>query len=281
MSDPSTADPAPTDDYQASVDRWHQGRLDRLRAPAGWLSLVDRLLLEPGENHLPIGTATLTEDQTVHFRAHPQATVLLEGAPVTERILRADAGGPPDRLESGGRSYELIRRGPAFAIRVKDPRSALLQQFTTIARYPVDPRFRVVARFEPYDPPRITRMSFDMGEGDPRTVPGVARFQLDGHALALEPIIEPSSQRLFFVFGDLTNRAGDTYPGGRFLYADPPAAADLAGAPAQVVVLDFNLAFNPPCALTEFATCPAIPAGNRLPLAVLAGERRYHPPVGH
>jgi hypothetical protein len=274
----SAPDPAVADaDYLASVERWHASRIERLLAPTGWLSLVDRFPLEPGPNPLPIGTATLQGEQVL-FEADPKRTVLLDGAPVTERQLRSDDGGRPDRLECDGRGYELIRRGPAFAIRVKDPRSPALLHFAGIDRYPVDPALRLVARFERYQPPRTTRMTFDIGEGDPRTVPGRAHFTLAGQELALEPIIEPSSQRLFFLFGDLTNRAGDTYPGGRFLYAELPSPPAQAGAPEQMVV-DFNLAFNPPCALTEFATCPAIPAGNRLAVAVLAGERRYQAPT--
>ena len=256
--------PIDPEQHARQVDTWHQGRLTRLRAPDGWLSLVDRQLLEPGDNHLSIGTARL-EGDTVHFRARPELSVMVAGQRITERTLHAADGAASERLDCDGRSYQLIRRGAVFAIRVKDPLAPALQSFNGIERYPVDPSSRVVARFEAHHPPRSIRLSFDLGEGPERTVPGVAHFQLRGQTLSLEPIVEEDSRRLFFVFGDQTNRI-DTYPGGRFLYADIPAGDE--------VVLDFNLAFNPPCAFTEFATCPAIPPGNRLSVAVTAGERR-------
>jgi uncharacterized protein (DUF1684 family) len=97
-------------------------------------------------------------------------------------------------------------------------------------------------------------------------VPGRAHFPIDGRPFTLEPVLEEDSGRLFFTFADESNRS-ETYPAGRFLYASVPTADE--------VVLDFNMAFNPPCAFTEFATCPITPAHNRLPVAVTAGEKRY------
>jgi uncharacterized protein len=111
---------------------------------------------------------------------------------------------------------------------------------------------------------------FDIGTGWRRQVPGVARFSAGGRDFALEPVLEEDSNRLFFVFGDETNRT-ESYPAGRFLYGDVPAGDE--------VVLDFNTAFNPPCAFTEFATCPVTPRANRLAIAIPAGERRYEPPA--
>jgi uncharacterized protein (DUF1684 family) len=68
------------------------------------------------------------------------------------------------------------------------------------------------------------------------------------------------------MFGDATNRT-DSYPAGRFLYAEIPGNDE--------VVLDFNMAFNPPCAFTAFASCPVLPAGSRLPVRIAAGEKRW------
>jgi uncharacterized protein (DUF1684 family) len=251
--------------HRRSVERWRQARLGRLLSPSGWLSLVDRVLLDEGDNQLDIGVATLS-DGRVTFRAAPGVPVTLAGQPVGECELRADENGAPDRLDSGGRSYELIRRGGAFAIRVKDPRAPTLAEFRGLEFFPIDPAFRIEAQFQRFDPPRTTRHTLDIGEGAVRVVPGLASFTLAGRPCALEPVIDEDGRRLFFVFGDATNR-DTSYPGGRFLYAEFPAGAEL--------VLDFNLAFNPPCAFTPFSTCPAIPAANRLPSAVTAGERRY------
>jgi uncharacterized protein len=68
------------------------------------------------------------------------------------------------------------------------------------------------------------------------------------------------------VFRDLT--AGkETYPAGRFLYADMPRNGS--------VVLDFNKAYNPPCAFTPYATCPLPPPQNRMRVRIEAGELKY------
>ena len=74
-------------------------------------------------------------------------------------------------------------------------------------------------------------------------------------------------QGLFFVLADRTSGHG-SYPAGRFLDAGWP------GEDGKVV-LDFNRAYNPPCAFTLFATCPLPPPENRLDLAITAGEKNY------
>jgi uncharacterized protein (DUF1684 family) len=254
-------------DYQRTIELWRERRVQRLRASDGWLTLVDRILLGEGDNELPIGTITL-RDGVAELRARPGVT--LHEQPVARRVLRSDEGGPSDTLLFAGRSYELFRRGPVFAVRVKDPRAPALAAFAGLGHFPLDPSWRMAARWEPYRPPRQTVHQFDLGAGWQREVPGVAHFARDGRALSLEPVLEEDTRRLFFVFADETNPT-QTYPGGRFLYAPLPAG--------DVVELDFNLAFNPPCAFTPFATCPLVPPQNRLPLPVTAGEKRYLGPL--
>ena len=257
------------DAWREDVQRWREARLFRLQAPGGWLSLVQRLQLDEGDNALDIGTVTLTGGQ-VRFQARADVVVTRNGSPLSAFDWRADAeGASPDRLESGGRSYELMRRGSVLVVRARDPRAPTLRDFPGLEHYPLDPRWRVVARFERYDPPRTTRHDYEIGEGEPRSVPGLAHFQVDGQALTLEPVVDGDGRRLYFVFGDASNGRG-SYPGGRFLYAELPGVK-------SELVLDFNLAFNPPCAFTPFAICPAVPPANRLPVAVAAGERYRGP----
>jgi uncharacterized protein (DUF1684 family) len=250
-------------EYERSIEEWRALRESRLRAPGGWLTLVDRVVLDEGDNELSIGTITLRSGEA-RLRARPG--VMLRGAPAGERVLRSDEGGPADPLELEGRVYELFRRGDAFAVRVKDPRSPALQAFAGLDYFPIDPAWRISGRWERYQPPRQTLHQYDIGPGLPRQVPGRAHFEIGGRAFSLEPVLEEGSGRLFFTFADETNRT-ESYPAGRFLYATPPAGDE--------VLLDFNMAFNPPCAFTAFATCPVTPAQNRLPVAVPAGEKRY------
>jgi uncharacterized protein (DUF1684 family) len=251
------------EDYARGVNEWRQLREQRLKAPDGWLTLVDRILLDEGENQLPIGTITLREG-AARLRAAPGVT--LDGQPAGERVLRSQEGARADSLQFEGRTYELFRRGDAFAVRVKDPRSPALLGYAGLEHFPIDERWRLVARWERYQPPRTTLHQFDIGPGWERQVPGIARFTLEGLDLALEPVLEEDSRRLFFVFADQTNRT-ESYPAGRFLYATLPRGDE--------VELDFNLAFNPPCAFSAFATCPLTPSQNRLAVRVPAGEKRY------
>jgi uncharacterized protein (DUF1684 family) len=255
--------------HEQSVTVWRRAREERLRSPTGWLTLVDRLLLEPGENELPIGTITL-RDGVARLRVPPGLDVRLEGQPVTERVLASEEGAPPDRLDFAGRRYELFRRGDAFAVRVRDPGAPALRAFSGLEYWPIDPAWRISARFERYQPMRATQHQFDIGTGWTRPVPGAIHLVLDGRPFILEPVLEEDSGRLFLVFGDLTNRTAESYPAGRFLYAENPSGSE--------VVLDFNQAFNPPCAFTAHATCPVTPPQHRLPVRIAAGEKTWHMP---
>ncbi|HET8941077.1 MAG TPA: DUF1684 domain-containing protein, partial [Rudaea sp.] len=106
-----------------------------------------------------------------------------------------------------------------------------------------------------------------LGQIDKVTVPGAAVFERDGKTYRVEPVIEtPGDKSLFLVFADKTS-GKETYGAARFLYADAPKDGK--------VILDFNQAYNPPCAFTPYATCPLPTAQNRLKLRVTAGEKRY------
>ena len=259
----------PSPEYQSEIARWREGRVRRLRSPGGWLTLVERRVLAEGPTDVPFGTVTVHRGQA-RLRVRAGAAVSIEGKALDdagpERILRTDEDAPAETLTFEGRSYEVFRRGDVFAMRVKDPDAPALRTFGGLEYFPLNPDWRIVARFERYDPPRHTAHEYDIGTGSRRQVPGVARFGAAGRALSLEPVLEEESDRLFFMFGDLTNRT-ESFPGGRFLYAERPAGDE--------VILDFNTAFNPPCAFTPHATCPVTPTQNRLPVAIPAGELRY------
>jgi uncharacterized protein (DUF1684 family) len=257
-----------TTEHLRVIEAWRAAREHRLRTSDGWLTLVDRLLLDPGDNALPFGVANL-EGDVVRVRVQPEraADVTVDGQPVVERALQPREGVPSDVFVFEGRTYEIYRRGDAFAVRVKDPQSAALRNFSGLTYFPIDPAWRIAAAFERYHPPRTTVHALDVGASGPRQVPGLARFAIEGRPLALEPTLEEDTQRLFFVFADKTT-GRESSPAGRFLYADLPGTDD-------TVILDFNRAFNPPCAFTPFATCPIPPPGNRLPVPVAAGEKDY------
>ena len=242
--------------YEREIQDWRERRVARLTEPWSWLSLVDRQSLSHGPNEIGPGTFTLAADGTVSFAPRP-GVALLPG-PVT-------ASQP---LLFEGRRYELLERGGASWIRVRNPQAQTRTSFAGIRYFPVDLRWRIVARWEAYPSTKEIRHDYEEGPpGDTQRIPGRAQFEIDGQALSLEPVIEDSGRRLHVLFGDRTNREPDgSYPAGRFLYTDLPEGDEL--------VLDFNKAFNPPCAFTDFAACPLTPMEHRLPVAIPAGEKR-------
>ncbi len=275
---PRTADPA----LLKAEKAWRQQRLARLTAPDGWLTLVGLHWLRPGENSagsapssrvtLPgappeVGTFILSPDGSVVFEAAPGADVTLGGEPVTRRELRTDADGGPDILHVGRLLFYVIKRGDRLAVRVKDPRSPRRTHFLGLDYYPIDPSYRVTATFEPFAHPKKVTVPTVVGVSETMEAPGMVHFTLHGRKLSLEPLIEsPGDTSFFFIFRDATS-GKETYGAGRFLSAEAPKNGTL--------VLDFNRAYNPPCAFTPYATCPLPPPENVLPVAIRAGEKKY------
>lgn len=271
-------------DYVARIDAWHAERVARLTSETGWLTLVGLHPLTPGPNivgsapeanvqlvaNAParLGRIDVGGDGTVLFQADPAAAVRIfddpTGDPVTALALATDAAGPPTLLAVGTLVMHVIDRDGRLFLRVKDTRAEALRTFTGIDRFAVDPRWRVTARIEPGS--GTVQVPNVLGQVRAEPSPGTLVFTIDGTACRLVPTGAPG-EGLFIVFGDRSN-GPDTYPGGRFLSTDPPTADG-------TVVLDFNQAVNPPCAFSDFATCPLPPAGNTLPIAVTAGEKRW------
>ena len=136
-----------------------------------------------------------------------------------------------------------------------------------------DPAFRVTAKWTPYTPAKTVTLARMVGKSYSLPVPGLAEFALQGKVFRIEPVLEdPKGEKLFFILRDTTS-TDSTYPACRFLYTGFPShGLDQPGE----LVLDFNHMENPPCAYTAYATCPLPPAGNRLPIALPVGEKRYH-----
>lgn len=276
--------PAPAQDaaYRTDVEKWRAQREERLKADGGWLTVTGLFWLHDGLN--PFGSAPANEivlppsapgragtfdlrqgRVTVRLQGGVSATV--GGQPVAARELKSDRDGAPDVITMGRLTMHVIQRGQRFGIRLKDQDAAARREFSGLQWFPVDESFRVTARFVPYAPPRPLSVPNILGEIEEMRSPGYAVFTLQGKEVRLEPVLESAgAQELFFIFRDLT--AGkETYPAGRFLYSSLPVDGK--------VVLDFNKAYNPPCAFTRFATCPLPPKGNKLDLRLPAGEKDY------
>jgi uncharacterized protein (DUF1684 family) len=270
--------------YLTGIEKWRAERLASLRSEDGWLAVVGLVWLRPGENRFgsdpanevvlpgrgmpPVaGTLELREDGTVVLHPGPEPGLRVNGAPATGRLLRSDHAGDPDVLGLGSIRFYLIERGGKLAVRVKDPHSARRTGFGGLHYFPVNPAYRVKASFEPYREPHQVAVATAQGPKQQMLVPGLVRFTLGGRALALEPFVSsPEDRSFFFVFRDATS-GSETYGAGRFLDVAVPANG------SRKVVMDFNLAYTPPCAFTPYATCPLPPTQNEIPIRIEAGEK--------
>jgi hypothetical protein len=282
---PPAADPA----YAAEIGTARALRETRLTSENGWLTLVALHWLAPGENAvgadpasavaleepgLPAKACTfvLAPDGAVTLRTEAGAPVAVNGGPPSSAALVTDRDGKPDVVTVGRARLTVIERGGRLAIRARDPESPRRTDFAGLEYFPVDPDLRVEGTYERYDAPREVEVPSAQGPAQKATAPGIVRFRIGGRELSLEPTVEsPTDDTLFLVFGDATNGDG-SYGAGRFLYAPVPKDG------AREVVLDFNLAQNPPCAFTPYATCPLPLPKNVLPVRVEAGEKA---PAGH
>ena len=265
--------------YRKSILEWRQEREDRLRSDTGWLTVAGLYWLEEGENTMgsapesaivlppsaPPNAGVMTYANGVAtFRAAPGVEVTLEGKPVVEMQLRDDTVETTDVLSLGRLRFFIIGRGARHAVRLRDLDSRYRQEFTGLSWYPVNPSWRVEARFVPDDPPRTLRVANIIGTVDEEASPGHAIWEHEGKEMRLAPIV--SGDQLFFIFRDATSDDA-TYPAGRYLYSGMPAEGK--------VVLDFNKAYTPPCAFTPYATCPLPPEENRIARRIEAGELNY------
>lgn len=272
---------AGTDDYLQELGTWQHQREENLRSRDGWLTLVGLFLLSQGDNSFGsaadnklvfpakapahAGVLHVAGDQ-VQIEAAADAGITTEDQPVTRMTLRPDSDENPTVLSMGTFTFFVIARGEQLFVRLKDSESPALAEFRGIDRFPASPTWRIEARFEPYNPPHKITVPNVLGTSFDETSPGAVVFELNGKTYRLDPVGEPD-QSLFLIFGDQTN-GPVTYGGGRFLSADPPG-------PDGKVILDFNRAYNPPCAFTPYATCPLPPRQNKLAVRIEAGEKKY------
>lgn len=253
---------------KAQTDAWHRDRLLRLSAEDGWLTLVDLVWLEEGGNAAPRELGTfLRRGFEVSFFPTKGTKVELEGQRFDGGPLRTDAGGKPQVLRHKTLQMLVIQRGERVGVRVRDSASPARTGFRGIDRFAVQAQWRKRARWEPSPEGATIAMPDVLGEVTSQPLAGAAVFTHEGQEHRLHATLE--GEQLFFVFADRTNR-DQSYGAGRFLYADLPSDGAL--------ILDFNRAYNPPCAFTRFATCPLPPRENRLGIRVEAGEKRYQKP---
>ena len=289
--------------WQQELAEWRAQREKEISAPDGWLTLAGLDWLKTGFNSVGAGAnnqirlpglaperlglltvngKTPAEDPS---NAAPSTSVVqllappggfppdltLDGKPAREGSLTVE-NAKPSTIAWHGLSLVVLKRGDRYMLRIKDADSPSRASFHGLNWYAPDPNYRITARWIPFKPPQVEAITTVIGTTLKLPAPGLAMFKLGDKILSLEPVLEdPSGKMLFFILKDETSKT-TTYGGGRFLHSGlPDHGLDQPGN----LILDFNQLENPPCAYTDYATCPLPPEQNRLDVAIEAGERRY------
>jgi len=282
-ADKSSPVSAPDRAYLQSYDKWKAELVGDLKQ--NWLTLAGLFWLKPGQNSFgsdagnaivfPKGPAHAGvfelqgADVTVKFSPDTHATI--DGKPVTTAKLQPDTSGKPTVVELGSLRMKAIVRGQRIGIRLYDVDSDQAKNYRGPVFFPLDLSYRVTATWVPSEGKKTVDVPNVLGDVTPTPVAGTVVFKINGQEVQLTDLGGDPAKGLSFVFNDQTGKT-DTYPGGRFLETDPVVNG--------TVVIDFNRAYNPPCAVTPYATCPLAPKENRLAVAVPAGEK-YDRTHGH
>jgi uncharacterized protein (DUF1684 family) len=265
--------------YKQSVEQWRKTHLAKVTSDNGDLTYAALVWLREGTNSFgsapgndlvlpsPVPPKAGSIDfKSGKFTVHvdPDVPITMGGKPVRTAELK------PDELDSrmflGDLTFYIHQAGERFALRMKDKHSKLRQEFAGLRWFPIDPAWRVTAHFVPYSSLREVPIEGILGDRSTLPMAGYVTFDLHGSHYKLEGL-QDDDGRLFFIFNDLTRKT-DTYQ-VRFLFSTAPANG--------TVELDFNEAYNPPCAFNPYTTCPLPTPGNRLQVEIPAGEKRYHP----
>ena len=270
--------------FLAEDAAWRAQRKEDLLKPDGWTSLVGLHWLELKAHYLGSGAGSgirlavgppkmgllQQRDGRLFFTPEHGVALTLDGEPLKGRVeLKTDRDETPSLVgfDEGKGVLGVIKRGERLGLRIKYADAPTRLQFTGLQYWPADPGWKITGKFVPHPPGKTLPIVDIIGTTSDAPNPGAVEFMRDGKTYRIEAIGEPGSDALFLVLADRTSGHG-SYAAGRFM--------DVPGPDAQGrVVLDFNRAYNPPCAFTPFATCPLPPPENWLPFPVTAGEKKY------
>lgn len=266
--------------YRQDVADWRAKAEASLKRDNGWLTLAGRYVMKSGENRFgtapdndivfPAGTGPdhigsfLVESGQVTLKVNDGLTMLAGGEQVTSRTMGVDTD-KRDWVSIGRLAMHVISRDGHYVLRLADNQSEVRERFTGRVWYDVNPSYRVAGKFVAYKPIKKIPIVNVLGEISEEPSPGYVEFRLAGKTYRLDPIDDGDGE-LFFIFRDGTS-GKTTYPPGRFLVGQRSSG--------DGVIMDFNKAYNPPCAFSEFTTCPLPPRENHLKIRVEAGERDY------
>lgn len=270
-----------TDNHQQAVEAWRASRHESLVKPDGWLTLVALEWIEDGETS--IGSApdndiqvsggpaywgnVVLQDNQLHFKNLDTGLVRVNEEYLPYAELIPDTKGKPTVISSGNISFNIIFR-ESYALRIKDSQAKALKNFNGVDNYPIDESWFIDGRFIPATEGTVLEITNVLGQVSESPVFGTFEFEKDGKTYSLLGLGTEESESLWFIFADRTTGHG-TYGAGRYLYSD--------GMPENGrLMVDFNKAYNPPCAFNPYSTCPIPPQRNRMDLWVMSGEKDFH-----
>lgn len=267
--------------YEAEVLEWRAARAERLRtSEKSWLGLAGLYWLKEGENTFgsdprcdfvlpadapPRAGSFIFKHGLVYLKPQPDVTMTCNGGSLPTAPLQDDQKEKPDFLELDALIMVVLRRGTATLIRLWHRQNPARLAFSGLNWYPYKPEYRLTARYQGYAPYKLVKQQDIIGETHDAQMIGRVIFSWQGQDYSLDAE-NAGDGGLFIAFHDKTC-GKTTYPGGRYLLTDAPANGQ--------VILDFNKAYNMPCAYTPYATCGLPTPANRLPIAIEAGEMKY------
>lgn len=269
--------------YQQEIDAWHQKRENNLKSETGWLTVSGLFWLDEGENTFgsakdnkivfpegkaaeKMGSFTLLNDE-VRLTILPSIEVKRNDTIFSTGIIFNSAIAEQSVILSyKDLRWFIIKRGNKYGVRLRDLASDARRNFTHIERYPVNENWKITTTYIAPSSKKTIPIHDVIGNTTETEFGGTLQFEIGGKSYTLDATLEGEDD-LFIVFADYTNGI-KTYGAGRFIYAKKPMEGN-------VVILDFNKAYNPPCAFTDYATCPLPPDQNKLPFEVMAGELKY------
>jgi uncharacterized protein (DUF1684 family) len=270
--------------YVKAVKDWRARADTSLRRDDGWLTLAGRYVLKPGENTFGTGSTNdivfpkglgpagmgsvfVEPGKGVRVKLVEGYKMKAEDGEFSERVM-GTATDRRDWVRNGRTAFHIIERNGRYVLRLADNENDVRKNFGGRVWYEVDDNYRIPATYVAYDKPRTIPIVNVLDEVSDEVAPGYVEFLVNGRPYRLDAVGDDDG--LFFVFKDKT--AGETtYGPGRFLYVEAKPKS------GERFMLDLNKAYNPPCAFSEFTTCPLPPKQNILPVRVEAGEK--YPPA--
>ena len=274
-------------EYQKSISLWKQKRLENLKSEKGWLNLVGLHWLNEGKNTFgsdtknnivfpdnapkSIGSIFLFKEH-ISIKINADIDVFINDSLTKQASVYSYANENTTHFKLNSFKWYIIKRGNRYGIRLRDLESPLISKINEIPAFPVDCKWRIKCRFEKFDTPEEIEVPNVLGESDTEKCYGLLKFEINGKEHALRPLGDGINQNFFVIFADATSTI-ETYGTGRFLSVEKPNKKG-------ITYIDFNKATNPPCAFTQYATCPLPPKGNILTAKITAGEKTG-PHIGH